>query len=165
MPPGPLSIMEKENDSGKPNWSFPGMFCDLFHTSLFQSFSLSLSENTYISAWRGPRDKVKTKNYQNLIPRQIWLGSDPLPNLLTPWRACTHSYPACLGRCAGPWYWNSKFQTDLICSSSGQSMSVKKKNIESFLSVHARMHLACTGHCSALWHRNSIISTDPVYPM
>ena len=48
--PGPLSIMEKENDSGKPNGSFPGMFCDLFHTSLFQSFSLSLSENTYISA-------------------------------------------------------------------------------------------------------------------
>ena len=50
MPLGPFSNMQKRNDSGKPNWSFPGMFCDLFHTSLFQSFSLSLSENTYISA-------------------------------------------------------------------------------------------------------------------
>ena len=43
MPLGPFSTMQKRNDSGKPNWSFLGMFCDLFHLSLFwlfQSFSL-----------------------------------------------------------------------------------------------------------------------------
>ena len=40
MPLGPLSIMQKRTDSGKPNWSFAGMFCDLFHFSLFQPFSL-----------------------------------------------------------------------------------------------------------------------------
>ena len=39
MPLGPFSNMQKRNDSGKPNWSFPGMFCDLFHFRLFQSFS------------------------------------------------------------------------------------------------------------------------------
>ena len=35
------------------------MFCDLFHTSLFQSFSLSPSENTCILPSKGSRDKVK----------------------------------------------------------------------------------------------------------
>ena len=39
MPLGPFSTMQKRNDSGKPNWSFPGMFCDLFHFRLFQPFS------------------------------------------------------------------------------------------------------------------------------
>ena len=89
MPPGPLSIMEKENDSGKPNRSFPGMFCDLFHTSLFQSFSLSPSENTYFSASRGPRDKVrKGKIISNQTQGNFGWAVTPSPTFQPP---CVHA--------------------------------------------------------------------------
>ena len=51
MPLGPLSIMEKENDSGKPIGSFPGMFCDLCHTSLLHSFSLRQEKTCIFGAY------------------------------------------------------------------------------------------------------------------
>ena len=65
------------------------MFCDLFHTSLFQSFSLSPSENTYISASRGPRDKVKKgKIIRNQPQGNFGWAVTPPPTFQPP---CVHA--------------------------------------------------------------------------
>ena len=56
---------------------------------------------------------------------------------------------ACTGYSKAPWLRNSFFSTDLVTSMSGQTIQVEKKNLENFLSVHARMHLACTGNISS----------------
>ena len=100
----------------------------------FLSFSLRPSENTCISASRGFRDKVKKESHQNY-------SRDPLSNHLTPWRACTLVYPGVLGPLHRPltlkfdffnWYHLYYVITDVDLKSIFQT----------FLSVHARMHLA-----------------------
>ena len=67
--------------------------------SLFHSFSLRPSENTFISALRGPGDKVKTKSHH---PKAFWSSRDSFTNHLTPLRACTHTYPCVLGPLHSP---------------------------------------------------------------
>ena len=52
MPLGPFSNMQKRNDSGKPNWSFPGMFCDLFRSQNFAFWQISLKRCLYVKNWR-----------------------------------------------------------------------------------------------------------------
>ena len=47
----------------------------------------------------------------------------------------------------------------------GQTMSAKKTNLEFFISVHPRMHLACTDPFLGPWHWISIFSTELGFPM
>ena len=49
-------------------------------------------------------------------------------------------------RLSAPWHWNYFCSTDLVIPMSGHTIQVEKKNLEIFLSVHARMHLACKGN-------------------
>ena len=62
--------------------------------SLLQSFSLIPSNNTFISASQGPGDKVTPKIHH---PKAFWSSRDSLTNHLTPFCACTHTYPCVLG--------------------------------------------------------------------
>ena len=71
-----------------------------------------------------------------------------------------HTKPiTCTGSSTAPWLRNSFFSTDLVISMSGQTMPVEKKNLENFLRVHARMHLACTGNISLGPQRNILTFT------
>ena len=67
--------------------------------SLFRSFSLRHSENTFISALQGPGDKETPKNHH---PKGFWSSRDSLTNHLTPLCACTHTYPCVLGPLHSP---------------------------------------------------------------
>ena len=67
--------------------------------SLFQSFSLRPSENTFISAPQGPGDKATPKRHH---PKTFWSSRDSLINHLTPLCACTHTYPCVLGPLHSP---------------------------------------------------------------
>ena len=60
MSPGTLSIMEKRNDSGKPNWSFPGMFCD-FVTPRFERTPLQLWQSV------SPKMLSELNSYSSVI--------------------------------------------------------------------------------------------------
>ena len=97
-PRDPSPCRKKEICSSGKNEHGTAKFVNSF-ISLFRSFSLRHSENTFISALQGPGDKETPKNHH---PKGFWSSRDSLTNHLTPLCACTHTYPCVLGPLHSP---------------------------------------------------------------
>ena len=97
-PRDPSPTRKKEICSSGKNEHGTAKFVNSF-ISLFRSFSLRHSENTFISALQGPGDKETPKNHH---PKGFWSSRDSLTNHLTPLCACTHTYPCVLGPLHSP---------------------------------------------------------------
>ena len=87
MPLGPFGNTKKNLVAAKNIERLPPQCVHSF--SLFHSFSLSPSENTYISASRGPRDKVKKgKVIRNQPQGNFSWAVTPSPTFQPP---CVHA--------------------------------------------------------------------------
>ena len=74
----------KKKVSGKPNWSFPGWFCDLFRSQNFAFWQISLKRCLYVKNWRKWaavflrfRSWGGPPRYQNVIFGRFWVIFGP----------------------------------------------------------------------------------------